>query len=268
MNIYSVYDLVNYIAGKFPSGGAFTPERFNQLLPLAQNEFLEKSLGELIAAESNEELYAKIYNSSPLVSFYKTDTLSVDLAGNTPLPADFLWYRTVLTEADYSGTTGTKRFRKVDIVDSTTFAEKQGDVMSRPRVKPFCRIGSGRISVVPFDVSEITLKYIGTPNAPYMDVCQNADSPTQVIFMPAGSYIEVVPNEQTSINVLYDSGGNVLFSGVYKSTMTSSHYNSLTVELGWDPVWWHHLVYIVLQKAGVNLSDQLIAQYALEKEKN
>jgi hypothetical protein len=66
--------------------------------------------------------------------------------------------------------------------------------------------------------------------------------------------------------ILYDVNDNIIQSGVTKN-ISYLPYTSKTVELEWNDLYHPHLMYRVLVKAGVNLSEQLVTQYAMEAGK-
>ena len=263
MTLYQIWDLVSYIAGKFPSGGAIPPARFNLLVPQVQDELTQRLLDEVIAASVNQTILDKILTTTPLIPFKKTELIPVDWVGVAKIPLDYNRYIAVYTSADYANNTGVPRVRKVDMVSDDLYARKRGDIFSRAHVTPFAKINSSGIAIVPFDAKEISMDYFRKPAVPYMDWCQSADNPNQVVFMPVGSKINSVLN----VNYLYDKNNVILSWNVVKADMNALPWFSRTIELEWDAQYHEKFVYLILAKCGINLNEGDVVKYAMEMGK-
>ena len=44
MTLYEFWENVNYVSGRFPNGGAITPDRLNTIFPLVSGEYYSDCL--------------------------------------------------------------------------------------------------------------------------------------------------------------------------------------------------------------------------------
>lgn len=262
MTVFDLFELTNYLAGKFPQGSAITPAKYNLVLGQGTAEFYEANHREIVAARFNRELYNIILSKTPLLPFKKSAVLTAGALGEATLPTDYYDYLTAQTIAFYQGTVGTARVVPIEIVNDELFFAKQNSVTARAKIKPFGMVSGTTMTVVPYDTLDYTLTYLKKQTAPYMDYCSLTSNPTQVVFMPVGSYISPVNN----INYLYDSNDNVLASDVIK-TMSALPYTSQTVELEWSEQYHHKLTWILLSKLGITIDEQKVVELALAMSK-
>ena len=266
MTLYQLWDLASYIAGKFPNGGAIPPSRFNILLPECVDEYVQTCLNEIIAASASQELYNKVLSTTPLIPFKKTDSVVPDNGtGIGTLPTDYLRYIVAHSTTNYTvgSSVPAQLGAKIDIVNDEQFTARRYSIFTRADIQPFGKIVAGNIAVVPFNVGAFTLDYFRKPTTPVMDWCIDTLNPTKMVYMPAGSYIQVVG----VTNILYDSNDDVLYSGVTKGNMTYLPFPSATVELEWGTEYQYKFVFMLLQKIGVNLSEDTVLKYAMEMSK-
>ena len=244
MTLYEIYSLVNYISGKFPSGGTIPPSRFNSLLVQVQDEYWSSCIS--VFRQSGD------LTRTPLIAFKHTDMLTLSAMGGGDMPADYGEY--IVAHSIEGG-----RQREVAIIGDVEFGRRKNDVFTRASVKPFARIDHGGIWVVPYDTAEVTIDYFSRPATPYMDVCQSAANPALIYYMPEGSYMADVGG----VYYLYDVDDNVLASNVAK-TVNVLPYTSITVELEWPTKDHYRFVYMILSKVGINIGEKEVAQYAMQ----
>ena len=268
MTLYQIWDLVSYIAGKFPSGGAIPPARFNLLAPQVQDEWYQQLLGEVMAASANQMVLDKILSTTPLIPFKQTILMAAGGEGNSPLPIDYNRYISAQTKYAGINNSGGTKVRKIDIVSDDLFAKKRGDIFTRAGITPFAKINSYGVWVVPFDIEDYTLDYFRKPDIPFMDWCQDGDNPNRIIYMPVGSAIY-----ESNTQEVYELrlGATVINANVIRDGLTTggpgAAYASKTVELEYDNQYHYHFVYLMLAKCGVNLSEDLVVKYAMEMGK-
>lgn len=259
MTVYQLFELSTYLCGKFAKGSALPPARFNQVLEQAVSQFYDSAWKEVVAARSvSQSTYDTVLSRTPLIPFKRSATLTAGSDGQSELPDDYYDY--ILAQTLYGGANnvGGARVRQIRIVNDEMFGRMQNDVTARPTVTPFGKIGNATITVVPYNIEDFTLLYFAKLTTPYMDYCSPSDNPTQVVFMPVGSYITSVNN----VNYLYDANDNVLSSDVIKS-MTALPYTSQTVELPFGSQHHHRLLWMITTMCGVNLSETEVVKYAL-----
>ena len=255
MTVHDIFELVNYISGRHPSGAAITPARFNVLLPQCNMEYYAS------------ELRKGVRPYSPLYPFKKTDTVTANSDGLALLPSDFGEMLVAATTTNGQGNTGIPRGRSIDIVNDIEFRSRQNSITSRQN-KPFGRIAGQYLEVVPKGIEDIDFDYLRLPANPYMDYCQSAANPNIIYFMPVGS---TLVESQTQGQIDLALGNAVIQSNVAKSGVSANVpnplYTSETVELEWNDIYHTHLLYMVLTKIGVNLSEEMVAKYAMEAGK-
>jgi len=261
MTLETIYNLCNYISGKELTGNAFTLDQFNLIINSTQAEIKAEELDALLALKIKADQHAlsEYINSWMLKPFVKQKSLIVTpVDGYAVIPDDYERY--VSAFSMYNDV-----FRPIDIVDTETFNIRRASVNYQPEVHPFGEIIDTKINLIPYDIG-CQLTYIRKSAIPFQDYCQDAIT-LEVIFMPAGSYIDKDPND-SSVYILYDYLNNII-----NNSILSSHdlhllpFNSLTKELEFED--WTHFKFIsrILSKVGVNLSEQGVSQYAETKIK-
>jgi hypothetical protein len=194
--------------------------------------------------------------------FKESKVLTAGTFGEVNLPTDYLQHISAQTIYAGANNSGGNLIRVIDIVSESEFAEKQSSIFTRADVFPFAKIFGSQIKVVPYDIEDFTFEYFRNPTLPYMDYCQDSASPTLMIYMPVGSSIYL---DDANVPSLYDSSGTLIKSGVSKSG--TYPIESQTVELEWpEDVHWR-FVYFVLVKCAINLSEDKVAQMAIELTK-
>lgn len=259
MTLYQIFDLCNFIAGKFPSGGSILPSRFNLLLSQVNNEYFQSCL--------------KIDSASPaLLPFKKTDTITANEVGVATLPSDYKQFIEASSEVLYDENAGLSipNFRPITLVDDKEFNIRRQNVFTRADIFPFAKCSNGNLYVIPYNIGSFTLGYFRLPLDPVSDWCQDALNPTKTIYMPTGSVI--LGNDVTENTFdLYDKPGtgrvllysNVTRTGLSPWTEFGIAYTSTTIEFEWDVQYHYHLVYLLLSKIGIPLSEDKVVQYAV-----
>lgn len=225
------------------------PARFNSLLPECQDEYFADRL-------RNDD-------DAALRPFYKTigdDTVPMVVTdGVATLPEDYA--------AKGSGyyMYGSEAVR-INFVDNKEFERLLVHKNEYPTDKyPIANILASTVRVRPSTVNYIRFNYLSKPVTPVFDWCYPVDNPTQIVNMPVGAYL--VEQSAGVYNLMYDNGTSsvVLAENVGKDDGTDG-YVSTTTELQWDKDYHWKLIYILLSKVGVNLSEQQVAQYAIAME--
>lgn len=262
MTLYQIWDLANYIAGKFPNGNATPPTRFNLVLSGCVDEFTQSCLNEIVAATPTRKSLDFVLSTTPLQPLKETVELTPDSVGVCDLPKDYLRYIDGYVDQKVVGGNSSVKipFRPLSILSDASFTKARGSVLLRAEVLPIAKVVDLSLYVVPYYYAP-TLNYFRKPVKPYMDYCQSADNPGKIIYMPPGSKIMTVGGD----NYLYDSDDNKLFDGpVVKGDMNVLPYQSKSVELEFDEQFHYKFVYMVLVKVGINIGEVDVAKYAKE----
>ena len=254
MTLFTLFELVNYISGKYPSGATIPPARFNLLLPQVQSEYFDTCLNELIAAQQNEDIFNKLMSTTPLLPFKKSAS---QVPG--PLPSDYVRYISLQRE--------TPTVQLIKIVNDETYTAMQGSVLTRARVKPFAKI-SGTLQVVPYDIGQVRLDYFRRATTPYMDYVQPSDDPNRIIYLNTGNSVEwgggglfdVYKDQYSNAN-----GDDPLYDQVLYSQPDGANYRARTTELEWRESDQWRMLYLLLRKIGVPINEQDVIKLATEK---
>ena len=274
MTLFQIFELVNFIAGKFPSGNSIPPARFNILCPEVQDEWTATLYNELIAAQQNEALFNKIMSTTPLLPFKKSVDFTPDATGDAPLPDDYNQYMVVWGKVIDNGNSMSPMVRKIDIINDDTYAARRGSVLTRGNVKPFGKIVAGHIQVVPYNIGLCELDYFRKPTTPRMDWVQDATNPNVIIPLEPGNTVELANITDQTFLVYKDQysnahGDDPISPVVYYDlpATTGAVYPARTVELEWDQQYHYKFVYLILAKVGINLKETDVAKYAMEMSK-
>jgi len=244
MTLYSLWELLNFISGRYPNGQSISPERMNIVLPQVQREFFFDRV--------------RAGDSDALQPFSKTmgddSTPLTFSSGFADLPPDY-----------YSGGSGYYMLganpRHVNFVSDRAFEYAIVHPTEYPTLEyPVGCIQGNRVKIRPKDVNHIRFTYYTRPVDPVFDYCIDLDNPSRIVYMPVGSYLETQ-------GALKDSTGVVLETNV-ESRTGAYRYNSATVELQWPEAAQWKLLYLMLIKVGVSLAEgeaEKLAQVMLQQ---
>ena len=231
MTLYSLWELLNFISGRYPNGQSITPARLNVLLPQVQHEYFF------------DRVNAGDYDA--LQPFSKTmgdDSVPMTFSsGFADLPPDY-----------YSGGTGYFMLgtepRRVQFVNDRTYEYLLSHVDEHPTQKfPIGNIQANRVRMRPTDVNHVRFTYLTRPTDPVFDYAIDQDNPSRIVYMPAGSYLP-------SVGILKSSDGTTIETNVESQTGTYP-YTSRTVELMWPEASQWKILYMLLIKVGVALAE-------------
>lgn len=239
MTLYQFFETVNYVAGRFPNGSAIPPSRLNNLFP------------QVSAEHYADCLKRKDYDA--LRPFRKTkgegNMPVVTSDGTADLPDDYY-----MGADGYYGLDNTR----INFVGDSEWVRLIGHAIEYPTDKyPIGKIQGSEIHIRPKTVNHIKFSYLTKPGEVYMDYCLDADNPSRVIYMPIGS--QVVGGKLVS-------GTTELEDNVTTKDGLTGTYTSQTVEIDWPDSQHWRLMYLMLQKAGINLSERDVTAYAMQKE--
>jgi hypothetical protein len=255
MTLYDIFEITNFISGKFPTGATLPPARLNLLIPEIQDDMFYSEANQILKASlGNPDVLNKILSASIVNPFKKNEAISLDATGSGTLPKDYNRY--LILGADYNG-----GYRRIDIISENEYLNRRVSALARAEINPFAKIGAGMIYVVPFDVGSANLDYLSKPKVPYFDWCQDGDNPNKLIYMPTGSYI----NSVLGVNILYDVNNDLIASNVTKD-MNVLPYVSKTVELEWETYVHFRFVSRLLRFVGVNLGEAEVEKFAQQKQ--
>jgi hypothetical protein len=252
MTLQEIFDLVNYVVNKEQSGDTMTPAQYNVLLKQVNSEYFNEELNRLVLAKTSP-IGSDVISHSPLHDFIKSASCVVDSTGAAPLPDDYVhWMGCTCKDSS-------NRLRPFEVVTPEIADGRRSNILGLIS-KPFGYISDEAIQGYPYNIQSISLTYLRMPSPGYYDWGQDADT-YQVYYLPLGSYLT---NEiTTNVFELYTSDGTYV-KNIYKEGIRSGQlpYNSLTQELEWREHLHTKFVNLILSKAGINLSEPQVTQYA------
>lgn len=241
MNNGQIYDFVTTILRKEKNGSALTPERFNLMLvesmwEKANDEYRKYELSQIIT-DSLKELKT-------------VDDIAIDALGEFDLSTlsspDEYWHPSAIFYDD----SGDLRF--IEILTDLEYAERITSTLLHPDsyypVAKFCRDSSANeiIKFYPLASITVTFNYLRKPPEPFYDYYINAND--ELIYMEPGS-------------------SHLLTAGeMYRDGTTSGTPSSISVELPFPEGDRLDVIYMILQKFGIPVKDDLSLQFGAAKE--
>lgn len=236
-----IYDFVTTILRKEKNGSALTPYRFTLMLiesmwEKANDEYRKFELSQIITDSLSE-----IKTTSSILLDANGE---YDLSGLTS-PNEY-WHPTALTYDD-SGNT-----RLVEIVTDLEYAERISSNLllpdtTYPIAKFFRNISNTEVlKAYPLASLTLTFNYLRKPPEPFYDYYINAND--ELIYMEPGSSHTLLTGEE------------------YRDGTTSGLVNSISVELPFPEGDRLDIAYMILQKFGIPVSDEMSLQYGIAKE--
>lgn len=231
-----IYDVANDLIRKEKEGNTFTPEQFNRILLTCSWE------------KANEE-YKKFEESHIITDCLrpleksKINTASGppgSVASSTVVLTDY-WH---FVSAKASGV-------GADVLTTNQLSEQLNNPMLFPESWcPVCHYSSSGpfmyFSFFPSGGISYEVIYLNPPNEPYFDYYINVND--KIVYLDVGESYTLQSGEE------------------YRDGTTSGTINSISVELSYPEQDRIDVMYKVLQKMGVALTDELAAQYSLSRE--
>lgn len=228
MNLFEIFEYVNYIANKEQLGDPPTPERYTLLLKDVNLEVYSSLLENFIKtlADPQNWDYSELPDSNPLKRFAKTNVimLPTDSAGQMAKPKDYGRYISFLAD------TGDGRFKRVRVYDAKAFDKQIDNVLAPPlNENPIVKETGENFLFVPNNIRKISISYLRVPEEPYFDYC--FDETGELVYMPEGTQV-VKSGENYSLT---DTNLKLILSNVMpKKYSLNFPYESQSKELDWD----------------------------------
>ncbi len=216
MTLEEIKISVEKLVNKDVSGYTLTPTVFNLWVEMVNNEIYQAEWNDIlkVSAVENIPLRRLIETSSKLLPFKKTATLS-----SLALEIDYQYYTSAV--ALNGGFV-----RPLEILPDRDFDDLKINVLvDNLEEYPKAKIENGVLSVIPSDITVVSMSYLAKPVTPFYDYC--VDQYNNIVYMPVGSRIITSPGTYD----LVDSGGSVIKANVTHLTTSSYPYTSLTIEL-------------------------------------
>jgi hypothetical protein len=240
MTLDQIRKYIYYICVKENSGNTLTPDNINIIFTAASIDMYNKKVekAQIFSIQNKVSLTEALGNIIELRDFLTTQDLTIVTPGSyTLVSLDFEFGYWSSMVAIYNGAT-----RKVDLVSDSEWGIRLSNQLALPIEEyPMAKLLSSQIYILPTDVTTPRLTYYRKPISPVYDYY--LDTNVNEIYLAAGTNYTLLPGEIGS-------------AGQTSGTVTSN-----TVELDWIEI--HHIEFCneVLQRVGINLKDQQIAQY-------
>ena len=241
MNNGQIYDFVTTILRKEKNGSALTPDRFTLMLiesmwEKLNDEYRKYELSQIVTDSLNE-----IKTTASIILNVNGE---YDLSGLVS-PNEY-WHPSALSYDD-SG-----NIRLIEIVTDLEFAERMSSSLLQPDsyypIAKFYRNSSDTevIKVEPLTSTTLTFNYLRKPPEPFYDYYINAND--ELIYMEPGDSHLLGTGEE------------------YRDGTTSGTVNSISEELPFPEGNRLDIAYMILQKFGIPVNDDISFQYGIAKE--
>ena len=240
MNLYDIFEAVNFRLAKDKIGNAYTPDKFNKALEAINSSQYEKELGKVIEVTANGIKRKPDTDQLQISWFRSKGTLKVHPEGYY-LPIDYRHYISLKIGG-----------RKADVVTPDILDKYASSVLAfNPVERPVCSYYNDHVQTIPLNTGAL-LSYYRNPLVPYMDYVVDANR--NIYFMPVGS---TVTAEDGSLN---DFLGNEIANSIFHLTATSYPYTSRTQELDWRTTYHSAFIDFLVEWGAMNLRDAFAEQ--------
>jgi len=255
MNNGTLWDLVNIIIRKEKEGSSVTPEQLSSLLMWANEEF--KLLIYRKYEQDQEE-------TDSIRVIKKSEEISVDSEGLFDLAelSETYWHHSsafyfIQPLINYDRA-------NIDVVTDKEYAKRMSSSLLLPTA--YCPIMvyiNDHILFEPLRSVDVQYSYLRLPVTPVYDYVK--DSNDNIIYLQS-TWSVVSSGGQYNVKNALNGAGNTIYTNVTHLTASSYPYNSCSVELEWNNEDKIYVLYLMLQKLGVNLELAAVMQYGMIKE--
>lgn len=234
-----IYDFVTTILRKEKNGSALDPARFNLMLiesmwEKANDEYRKYELSQIIT-DTLQELKASEFISINASGTYVLSGLSEDY-----------WHPSALRYNDTGAVT-----RNIEIVTDLEYNYRLASILLQPdAIFPIAKFyrdsGLEVIQFYPLASTTATFDYLKVPTEPFFDYYINAND--EIIYMPPGTDHTLTAGEE------------------YRDGTTVGLVSSISVELPFPEGDRLDIGYMILQKLGIPVKEQLAVEYGAIRE--
>ena len=223
MNNHFLYKLVQFILNEEESGRALTPDNFSDLLAVSSLELARQVV----------KVYEDGQDVTDIIERLKTSDTLTFTVGEANLPSDY-YRKSYLLIGDINA----------EFVTDAEFAKRKGSVLKAPSASyPIVKIAGGKVIVSPASITTGDFNYIKKPETPFYDYYYNALG--RVVYL----------EEDASHTLLADEEGR-------QGESTGATVTSSSKELDWNDNEKLIIVGMICSKAGVNIGEAGIVEYA------
>lgn len=259
MNNGDIWDLVNIIIRKEKEGGTIKPEQLSNLLMWGNEEF-KLMIYRKYEQDQEETDSIKIVKEA--------ETIAVDADGLFLLSglSKTYWHH---SSAYYfyvpdpsAPLVGTNYI--IDEVTDKEYAERMTSDLLEPTIQhPIMLYLSTHILFEPLRNESVQYSYLRRPATPLYDYFRSSDD--KILYLEP-TWSIAVNGAEYDVHNAPGGGGTAIYTNVTHLTATAFPYNSLSVEMEWLDEDKIYIVYLILQKMGVNIELPAVLQYSLLKE--
>lgn len=259
MNLGQILDIVNFITNKEQSGNTFSPVQYNTMLPVADKELYDYYLGKVeeyqipirqarVSFESTQRI------TESLRPFKKVNPcLLVGSDGVAILPSDYQqisYFGNFVYSVNGCETTVTPV--SVNVLTSEQFIKMKGSMAYTPTQEyPIVDFQNTFCRFAPVNLQSVEICYYIKPITPVYDYYIDANGDN--IYLPQGTTHRLLVGEE------YPRTGQTYVVGV------NTDITGQSVELLWNDIDQLKIVRRLLGFIGINLSDQMVENYAAMK---
>ena len=242
-----LYNLALTILRKESRGNIIKPDRFTYLLKLCHHEYYNQQIEKWDVSQTVHDSLRPflVHNEVLTFALIVDGSAACTLTPGLPPAAPSKTYRNLVSAISNVNS-------KCDIVTPIEWVHRQDDDITGPSAThPIMMVGSSYLHILPSSVTGATVTYLREATSePFFDYYIDAQRNIQYL-TPAQVY-----NLDTS--EVYRTG---IVDGGAGDPVTA-----ISIELEWADYDKMKILNMILEKLGVSLSDQGVAQYSMVKE--
>lgn len=204
MNVFEVYNFVNYLANKDQSGKTFTPEQLNLAFKVIDIQFLKLKYGlpedyrpgaplPRQAWEITQKITDDLRRLKEIMGGRTKPLMLVDADGYADLPSDYIHYSSIRYDSTLNANDCADENKEssvpVEVLRDNDFDARLWSDIKKPWTKyPFSRFNNDHIEFRPRTIKFVVFSYIRMPQAANLvytlndesEIVYDADASTQL----------------------------------------------------------------------------------------
>jgi hypothetical protein len=241
MNLLEGFNYLNFMVNKESSGGEVSPQQFNTLLTVVNNELFNQKVGEAKKYADKQNIsFDEAINIFKSLQEFRVTVAAVFAGGSYTLPLNYSYWVNMFTT--YNG-----QLREIKALGDKDFADRRTNLLGPKLTEyPAVKIIGNGAKVLPNNITTTEFTYLSHPTTPIFDYYLD----------PFGNVVYLPPSSSRTLGT-----GEVGSAG-----QTSGAVTSIDVELAWNQD--YHMEYFnaMLLKLGINLANQSVTMAVKDAE--
>jgi hypothetical protein len=200
MNVFEIYQLVNFWSNKEQTGRTYTPEQFNLGLKAIDIDFLKLKYGlpedyrpgmpmPRQAWAVTQKIVDDLRHLKTIMGGKDTPLLKVDVNGYAQLPSDYIHFSSLRidrTDKECCEDEAEETSTPVEVLTDMDFDARLWSEIKKPWIKyPFCRFNGSHIEFRPKNVRFAIFSYIAMPKPGFLAFTISGDN--DIVYDPINS---------------------------------------------------------------------------------